>query len=109
MDSPPADAAGRSERRRRERRSGERRSTERRADDRARTRFATITDVVWMVIGAAVVLYLFYLVIGNVSPSKASGASIAALVLAVLWLGRSWRRLWFGSASRRSDRERRGF
>ncbi len=59
--------------------------------------------------GALVVLYLFFVAIGGVDPTENTGWTIAALVLALVWLAYSWRRLWRGGASPMSDRERRGF
>ena len=59
--------------------------------------------------GALVVLYLFFVAVGGVDPTDDVGWTIAALVLALLWLGYSWRRLWAGGASPTADRERRGF
>ena len=59
--------------------------------------------------GALVVLYLFFVAIGGVDPSEQPGWGIAALVLALVWLAYSWKRLWAGGASPAADRERRGF
>ncbi|HEX2084474.1 MAG TPA: hypothetical protein VHF89_02230 [Solirubrobacteraceae bacterium] len=59
--------------------------------------------------GGLVVLYLFFIAVGGVDPTEDTGWTIAALVLALLWLVYSWRRLWAGGASPASDRERRGF
>ena len=59
--------------------------------------------------GGLVVLYLFFVAIGGVDPTDDPGWTIAALVLALIWLAYSWRRLWAGGASPTSDRERRGF
>ena len=59
--------------------------------------------------GALVVLYLFFVAVGGVDPTDDKGWTIAALVLAALWLAYSWRRLWSGGASPTADRERRGF
>jgi hypothetical protein len=59
--------------------------------------------------GALVVLYLFFVVAGGVDPSDHTAWSIAALVLAIIWLAHSWRRIWSGGASPTADRERRGF
>lgn len=98
-----------------ERRSGERRSGERRASGgrRAEDRQARRRDVafalVWALIGAAVVLYLFLLVLDAVDPDRAPAASIVVLVLALAWLGHAWRRLYLGGHVSRPDRERRGF
>ncbi len=63
----------------------------------------------WAVCGAAVVIYLFFVVLGSVSPGDAPAASGVALALAVLWLAHSWRRLATDARSPRPDRERRGF
>ena len=59
--------------------------------------------------GALVVLYLFFVAIGGVDPSDDPVWTIIALVLAVLWLAYSGRRLLLGGASPSRDRERRGF
>jgi hypothetical protein len=105
-----ADQASRSDRRRRrDRRSGdERRSAAGRRSSDTEGRFA-IVPAFWALVGAAVVVYLFFVVLGSVSYDDAPAASIAALVLAVLWLAHAWRRVFIGSRSPASDRERRGF
>ena len=64
---------------------------------------------VWALIGAIVVLYLFFVAFGGVNPDKAPAASITVAVLAVVWFAHAYRRLWAGGFSHRSDRERRGF
>jgi hypothetical protein len=70
---------------------------------------ATPLTFFWATCGALVVLYLFFVAIGGVNPEDDPAWAIAALVLAVLWLAHSWRRLWAGGASPAPDRERRGF
>src|SRR4051812_31903142 len=97
------------ERRRRERRqsAGRRESPGRRASDYEGR--ATPLTFFWAATGALVVLYVFFVVIGSVDPSEQPGWGIAALVLPVLWLAHSGRRLWSGGASPAGDRERRGF
>ncbi len=95
-------------RRRPDRRSGERRSGPGRRSSDYEGR-ASPTTFFWAMVGALVVLYLFFVVTGGVDPQDDPGWGIAAIVLAVLWLGHSWRRLWAGGASPTSDRERRGF
>ena len=70
---------------------------------------ATIATFLFALCGALVVVYLFFAAIGGVDPSDDLGWTIAALVLAVLWLAYSWRRLLAGGASPAADRERRGF
>jgi hypothetical protein len=106
-----AEQTGRRERRRdrRDRRTGEERrsSVGRRSSDPV-GRFALI-PAFWAVVGAAVVVYLFFAALGEVSYDDAPAASIAALALAVLWLIHAWRRVFVGSRSPVADRERRGF
>lgn len=63
----------------------------------------------WALVGAIVVLYLFFLAIGGVDPDDAPAVSIAVLVLAVLWFAHAWRRVIGGGRSPIGDRERRGF
>ena len=93
-----------------ERRRGDdrRRNPQGRRTSDYRGGFTPIT-VVMSICGALVVLYLFFVLVGGVDPTQDEGWTIAALVLAVLWLAYSWRRLWSGGASPTPDRERRGF
>src|SRR4051794_40835212 len=99
-----------------ERRTGERRGADRRAapgrraDDARRARLQTVWAAVWAIVGAIVVLYLFFVVLDAVDPDSAPAASIVVLVLALAWLVHAWRRLLAprGHMSR-PDRERRGF
>jgi hypothetical protein len=63
----------------------------------------------WALVGAAVVVYLFFAALGTVDPSEAKTATIVVAVAAALWLAHSFRRLWAGGFSARGDRERRGF
>ena len=97
------------ERRQREerRRSDRRESAGRRSSD-YRGGFTPLT-ILMAVCGGLVVLYLFFIAVGGVDPTEDKGWTIAALVLAALWLAYSWRRLWSGGASPTADRERRGF
>lgn len=91
-----------------ERRRGEdrRRGPRRTADTEGR--FALV-PAFWAVIGAAVVAYLFFMVLGDVRPGDAPVPSAIALGLAVLWLAHAWRRVLVGARSPVGDRERRGF
>ena len=93
---------------REDRRTSERRGS---AGRRASDYVGGFTPVTFFVAlcGALVVLYLFFVAIGGVDPSDDTGWTIAALVLAVIWLAFSWRRLLAGGASPARDRERRGF
>jgi hypothetical protein len=50
-----------------------------------------------------VLLLIFVAALGDVEPSDAEAATIAACGLAVLWAAHSWRRLW-ADERRRDDR-----
>src|SRR3954451_24253243 len=104
------------ERRDAERRAGERRGGERRGHDPRGVRVSTsrgsrqnLLAALWAIIGALVVVYLFFMVLSDKKPGDAPVISIIALVLAVIWLAHSWQRLYAGGAISTSDRERRGF
>jgi hypothetical protein len=99
------------DRRQTDRRQAERRQAPgRRAEDQRRARRDTAVAAFWAIIGAIVVLYLFFVVVDAVNPDKAPVASIVVLVLAVAWVAHAWQRLLSprGHVSR-PDRERRGF
>jgi hypothetical protein len=97
-------------RRRPDRRAGERRQEPgRRAEDWRAQRRHTAIAAFWAIIGSAVVLYLFFVVLDAVDPTEAVAASVVILVCAVLWLGHAWQRLLAGGHVSRPDRERRGF
>jgi hypothetical protein len=98
------------DRRQGDRRQGERRSGGRRAEDIRQARLRTAYATAWAIVGALVVLYLFFVVVGTVDPTEARAASIAVLVLAVAWLAHAWQRVIVrGGHVSRPDRERRGF
>lgn len=102
--APPSERRDGSDRRS----GGERRaSTGRRAGD-TEGRFALV-PALWAIVGALVVVYLFFVALGNFKPGDAPVATGVALALAVLWLGHSWRRVMVAGRSPRGDRERRGF
>ena len=63
----------------------------------------------WAIVGAAVVLFLFFVALDAIDPREVRTLSLAVLVLAVLWMGHAWRRLFLTGSSSRADRERRGF
>ena len=84
-----------------------RRSPGRRSSD-YRGGFTPLT-IVMAIAGALVVLYLFFVAVGGIDPVEDPGWAVAALVLAILWLAYSGKRLWSGGASPSADRERRGF
>jgi len=95
----------------------ERRDTPDRREDgaggrRQSERFAGLGIVMsafWAIVGAAVVLFLFFIALDAIDPREARTLSLIVLVLGVLWLGHSWRRLFAGSSPSHADRERRGF
>ena len=60
--------------------------------------------------GGLAVLYVFFVAIGTVDLGDAIVATIAALVLAAIWLVAFWRRMKTNAlVVQRPDRERRGF
>lgn len=92
-----------------DRRSGEdRRSAAGRRSTDTEGSFGLV-PAIWALVGALVVVYLFFVGLGGIEPSDAPVATGIALGLAVLWLAHSWRRLLLGSRSPSADRERRGF
>ncbi len=105
------------ERRDAERRGGERRGGEQRAHyDPHGVRVATskgsrqnLLAALWALVGAIVVVYLFFMVLGDKKPGDTPILSGIVLALAVVWLVHSWRRLIGGGAISTADRERRGF
>lgn len=95
-------------RRQGDRRSGDRRQSGGRRVTDTEGRFALV-PAVWAIVGALVVIYLFFVALGNFRPGEAPVATGIALALAVLWLAHAWRRVLIGSRSPAGDRERRGF
>jgi putative flippase GtrA len=60
--------------------------------------------------GGLAVLYLFFVAIGTIEIGDAAVATVAAIVLALIWLGAYWHRLRTNAlVVQRPDRERRGF
>src|SRR3954454_18212590 len=92
---------------RRDRRSGERRRGGGRRVGDTEGRFSFI-PAIWALIGAAVVIYLFFAALGQVSYDDAPEATIAALALGVLWLIHAWRRVFIGSPAPAARRGRAG-
>lgn len=90
------------------RRRGERRQSEgRRAEDYEGR--ASLLTFIPALCGGLVVLYLFFVAISGADLVDDPAWAIAALVLALIWLAFSWRRVLAGGASPSADRERRGF
>ena len=60
--------------------------------------------------GGLAVLYLFFVIIGTIEIGDAIAATVAAIVLALIWLYGFRRRMRTNAVVvQRSDRERRGF
>jgi hypothetical protein len=78
-------------------------------EDRRRQRAYHIEAGVWALMGALVVLYLFFAVLGAIDPIEAPFATFVIALLALAWLAHAWDRLYAGGHVSRSDRERRGF
>ncbi|MFL5820784.1 MAG: hypothetical protein ACJ76S_08920 [Solirubrobacteraceae bacterium] len=89
-----------------ERRLEERREAE---EELRRRRAYHIEAAFWALMGALVVLYLFFAGLGAVDPAEAPGATLVIAVVALIWLAHAWERLYAGGHVSRSDRERRGF
>ena len=86
----------------------ERRSSPGRRSSDYEGRFSLMTFVPALC-GALVVVYLFFVAVSGADLADDPEWAIAALVLALIWLLSSWRRLLAGGASPTGDRERRGF
>jgi protein-S-isoprenylcysteine O-methyltransferase Ste14 len=87
----------------------DRRGAVRRQADRAERMRELIAFAIAMC-GGLVVLYLFFVAIGTIKIGDAVAATIAALVLAAIWLFAFWRRMRANAqVVQRPDRERRGF
>ena len=93
-----------------DRRTGEdRRSGRRREADRAE-RFRDLAAFAIAMCGGLAVLFLFFVVVGTIHFRDAVGATIAAIVLALIWLYFFRRRIKTDALRvQRPDRERRGF
>jgi Flp pilus assembly protein TadB len=90
-------------------RPGDRRGGLRRESDRAQ-RMREMAAFAFAMCGGLAVLYLFFVVIGTIAIGDAAVATVAAVVLALIWLVGFRRRLRTGAAfAQRPDRERRGF
>lgn len=70
-----------------------------------------LRTALWAIIGAAVVLFTFFALIGGISPGQATVLTMVIAVLAVAWLAHTIRRARTTDVGRvmRADRERRGF
>ncbi len=94
---------------------GERRAVDdRRAGGRRLTdlmeRFRAIAATLIAFCGGLAVLFLFFAAIGTVDIGDAIVATIAAVVLAIIWLGGAYQRYRSGGGFvTRRERERRGF
>ncbi len=70
----------------------------------------TLVAVLWALVGAAVLLFIFFAAFGGFDPAEAKTTSVVVGVLAAIWLAHSWRRLFANqNTSPKSDRERRGY
>jgi hypothetical protein len=89
--------------------SDDRRGGLRRGSDRA-DRMRDMVAFALAMCGGLALLWLFFVIIGTVDVGDAVGATVAAVVLAAVWLMGFWRRMRTNAAVvQRPDRERRGF
>jgi membrane protein implicated in regulation of membrane protease activity len=74
-------------------------------------RFDTARAFLWTLVGAVVLLGVFFFVLGGLEPAQAEVLAIVLVVLAALWLLHFWRNRRVATDIRlqRGDRERRGF
>ncbi len=74
-------------------------------------RLNTFRAALWALVGATVVLFIFFAAVGGIDPSEATAMTIIVCVLALLWLVHFLRRRQIANDPRvnRPDRERRGF
>ena len=74
-------------------------------------RLDTMRAALWTLVGAALLLGVFFFAFGGVSPGEATVFLIVMAVLAVLWAIHFWRMRSVASDIRmhHGDRERRGF
>lgn len=77
----------------------------------SRSRLDTARAALWALVGATVVLFIFFAALGGIDPAEARIVTIVIVVLAVAWLVHFFRRRSTMDAGLfgRSDRERRGF
>ena len=103
FDRHPAYASG-------DRRTGaDRRGGVRRERDRSE-RMRELAAFAIAMCGGLAVLFLFFVIIGTVEIGDAVAATVAAIVLALIWLWGFRHRMKTGAAMvQRPDRERRGF
>jgi hypothetical protein len=93
-----------------ERRSGDDRRAGLRRDVDRRERMREMAAFTIAFCGGLAVLYVFFVIVGAINVGDAVIATVAALVLAGIWLYGFWRRLMTGALIvQRPDRERRGF
>ena len=71
----------------------------------------TARAFLWMLVGAVVLLGVFFFALGGLAPAEAEVMVIVIVVLAVLWAVHFWRARSAATDVRlqRGDRERRGF
>jgi protein-S-isoprenylcysteine O-methyltransferase Ste14 len=81
--------------------------------ERRRSRIlATLSDTIWVLVLAVVVLFAFFVALGAFSPGEVAGLTLAVVILAVLWIAHA---IWDARHRDPHDRaivrarERRGF
>ena len=69
-----------------------------------------IRTAAWALMGAVVLLFVFFFAIGGIDPSEAWVLTIVVAVLATLWIVHFWlTHRGREEVTSRTDRERRGF
>jgi fatty acid desaturase len=77
----------------------------------SRERLNTFRAALWALVGATVVLFVFFAAVGGIDLAEATVMTVIVCVLAALWLVHFLRRRAIADDPRvnRADRERRGF
>jgi hypothetical protein len=69
--------------------------------DHEHHRLEAVRHVFWAACGAIVLMYIFLAALTAVDPAEAEVVTAVVLLLAVLWLGHNWRRLWLDERAER--------
>ena len=74
-------------------------------------RLDAVRKLLWTLVGAVVLLGIFFFALGGVDPAEAEVMAVLIVVLGIAWLVHFWRvrQVTGDIRMQRGDRERRGF